>query len=248
MPGDLTTRSVSLDSGTVINGDGANVKGKVTATLGFNGRCAPDPGAVGLLITCNSDVAETFGTDQRTEPGDLVVFIPEDRTFPAVQLTTRPYEGAIVGVVSTDPGLVFDQGETRLSGDNSNLITDHKTVVAMVGRVPTKFSLENGPIAVGDPLTSSSTPGVAMKATQAGQIIGYAMQSSDAAKDGKLLVWLQLGAYIPPELLATLNHSVVPNEDEYDLSITELQTQLSELSAQVVELSAQVDKLQAEQR
>lgn len=211
-PGQAARSSYALDvagnthmRGELTVSQQAVVHGKVTAGGGFNGRCGPTPGAVNLIVTCNSDVAETFGTDERTEPGDLVVFIPQDRNFPAVQLSTQPYEGTIVGVVSTDPGLVFDQGETHLAGDITNLITDEKTVVAMVGRVPTKFSLENGPIAVGDPLTSSSTPGIAMKATQAGRIIGYAMQSSDAAEDGKLLVWLQLSTHIPQEQLTLLN-------------------------------------------
>ncbi len=211
VPGDFNTRSVALDSGTTINGAGANIKGniqtdgKVIAALGFNGKCANVLNSVGAAQFCDQDIAETFGTDARTEPGDLVVLIPEDREIPAVQLSTQPYAAAIVGVVSTKPGLVFDQGETILAGDTSNLITDEKTVVAMVGRVPAKFSLENGPIAVGDPLTSSSTPGAAMKATQAGRIIGYALQSSDAAADGKILVWLQLSTHIPEAQLAMLN-------------------------------------------
>jgi hypothetical protein len=190
-----------------------SVNGRVYAGQGFNGRCvlgAFNQGVVGnnLNVTCNQDVAETFSTEKRTEPGDLVVFVPEDRTFPTVKLSSKPYEGTLVGVVSTNPGLVFDQGKTFLSGDNGKLITDKKTVVAMVGRVPTKFSLENGPIAVGDPLTSASKPGTAMKATQAGPIIGYALQSSDkadAVKSGKILVWLQLGTYIPQDTLAALN-------------------------------------------
>lgn len=243
VPGDFSTRSVSLDSGTKINGDGADVKGKVIATLGFTGHCVTggfNQGVVGnnLNVACNSDVAETFGTDERTEPGDLVIFIPEDRAFPAVQLSTQPYEGAIVGVVSTDPGLVFDQGETRLAGDNANLITDNKTVVAMVGRVPTKFSLENGPIAVGDPLTSSSTPGAAMKATRAGQIIGYAMQSSDAADDGKLLVWLQLGTYIPDEQLAAINGATLVEHGDATPAIGALEAQVAALTAQIEEMEA----------
>jgi len=182
-----------------------NVAGQVKAST-FNGWCAVYPG--GLItnaVFCNQDVAETFATTSRIDPGSLVVFIPEDRAIPSVRQSSKPYEGTIVGVVSTNPGLVFDQGKTYLAGQNDKLITDKKTVVAMIGRVPTKFSLENGPIAVGDPLTSGSTPGTAMKATQAGQIIGYAMQSSAMAKDGKILVWLQPGTYIPQDTLAALN-------------------------------------------
>lgn len=230
IPGDVNTRGVLLDSGTVLDGNGLNLKGPISTNSsirateqiisdrGFRGRCAADPGN-GQVIVCDQDIAETFATDTRIEPGNLVVFIPEDRTFPAVQRSTQPYEGAIVGVVSTDPGLVFDQGETTLAGDMDDLITDEKTVVAMVGRVPTNFSLENGPIAVGDPLTSSSTPGAAMKATQAGRIIGYAMQSSAAAAEGKLLVWLQPSTHIPAAQLAALNSS------------TAAVTELSSLSA-----------------
>lgn len=210
----------------IVAGTNIVASGKVYAAQGFNGFCR---GSGPIDVRCDQDVAETFATDQRTEPGDLVVFIPEDREFPAVRLTGKPYEGAIVGVVSTSPGLVFDQGKTYLAGDNTNLITDKKTVVAMVGRVPTKFSLENGPIAIGDPLTSGSAPGTAMKATKAGQIIGYAMQSSSAAeavKSGKLLLWLQLGMYIPQDTLSALN------------SVADLKAQVTALAAEVAALKA----------
>ncbi|MEZ4610320.1 MAG: hypothetical protein R2838_08765 [Caldilineaceae bacterium] len=57
------------------------------------------------------------------------------------------YAPGLIGIVSSNPGLVFDQGETYLAGDNSNLISDDKTVVAMIGRAPAKFSLETGAIA-----------------------------------------------------------------------------------------------------
>lgn len=232
--GEMHVRSTLITDGDIAAG------GRVAAAGGFNGRCRPRPQNAptpGELIICDSDVAETFGADERIEPGNLVVFIPEDRTFPAVQRSTQPYEGAIVGVVSTDPGLVFDQGETTLAGDADNLITDEKTVVAMIGRVPTKFSLENGPIAVGDPLTSSSTPGAAMKATQAGQIIGYAMQSSNAADDGKLLVWLQLSMYIPGETLAAMNGSALARGVS-DATIAGLEAQVATLTKQVEAIDA----------
>ena len=242
--GDINASNLTLVGNLLVGGINGNVNanGKVTANKGFNGKCGSDPGAVGLLITCNQDVAETFATDERTEAGDLVVFVPSDRALTAVRRSANPYEPMIVGVVSTNPGLLFDEGKTYLAGDNANLITDEKTVVAMVGRVPTKFSLENGPIAVGDPLTSSSTPGVAMKATQAGQIIGYAMQSSDVATDGKILVWLQIGTYVPPATLAALTADSSPTVDP---TLAELQAQIADLSAQVADLSAQMATLQA---
>ena len=86
------------------------------------------------------------------------------------------------------------------------MVTKDKTMVALVGRVLVKVSLENGPINAADPLTSSSTPGTAMKATKAGKIIGYALDRPD--KDGKILVFLQWAYYIPPQLLDRLNQPV----------------------------------------
>ena len=224
-------------------------------TGAFNGICyssftVPYTGNQNLLI-CNQDVAETFATDELSEAGDLMVLIPEDRDVPAVRLATQDSQDALIGVVSTNPGLVFDQGKSYFAGDNSNLITDNKTVVAMIGRVPAKFSLENGPIAVGDPLTISSTPGAAMKATEVGQIIGYAMQSSDNAQADKLLVWLQVGFYLPSAALDTLNTDVrnasaqpAPMDD----TVAQLQAQIVDLSAKLAKLSAQVDQLQAVQK
>jgi hypothetical protein len=229
-----TLGNLQVDGSASVGGN-IVATGKIYATGGFNGYCR---GSGPIDVRCDQDIAETFATDQRTESGDLVVFIPEDREITAVRLSSQPHEGAIVGVVSTSPGLVFDQGKTFLAGDNTNLITDKKTVVAMVGRVPTKFSLENGSIAVGDPLTSSSEPGVAMKATQAGQIIGYAMQSSDAAEDGKILVWLQLGLYLPPATLDALNSDRVATPAGVDAEIAELKAQIAELATQLAELQA----------
>src|SRR6202007_565961 len=103
----------------------------------------------------------------------------------------------------------------HLAGDNTKLITANKTVVGLAGRVPVKVSMENGPIHIGDPLTSSSTPGTAMKASRAGKILGYALEA--ASREGKVLLFVQPCYYIPPQQLAMLNQ------------IVELQAQVSEL-------------------
>ncbi len=182
-------------------------------------------------VKCNQDVAETFASLEATEPGDLVVLVNQSASMPTVRKSTRPYEALLVGAVSTNPGLVFDNGETHLAGDNSKLITPEKTVVGLVGRVPVKVSLENGPIAVGDPLTSSSTPGVAMKATRASQIIGYAMEKAD--QKGKVLVHLQPGYYIPPKQLAQLSEM-----DELKAQVSKLEGLLKTVLAQRSEKSA----------
>ncbi len=172
-----------------------NNNGVLYARGGFNGRC------VGTFFGdgyCNQDLAETFRTKEQTEAGDVVTLIPQDHERPTVRRSLHAYDEHLVGVVSSNPGLVFDEGDTKLAGENDHYITKDKTVVAAVGRVPVKFTLENGAINVGDPLTSSATePGKAMKATGAGKIIGIALESSAKAKDGKLLLWLQLGYHAP---------------------------------------------------
>jgi len=56
-----------------------------------------------------------------------------------------------------------------------------KVPVALAGRIPVNVSTINGPIHLGDYLTSSAIPGVAVKATSAGQVIGTAMSDFDCS-------------------------------------------------------------------
>jgi hypothetical protein len=55
-----------------------------------------------------------------------------------------------------------------------------------------------------------------MRATKAGQIVGYALEKAD--QKGKILVHLQPGYYIPPKQLALLNQI-----DELKAQVSELQ-------------------------
>ncbi len=83
--------------------------------------------------------------------------------------STSPYDPAVVGVYSTQPGFV---GGVNVDGDNEG-----KVPLAIVGIVPCKVSAENGPIGVGNLLTTSHTAGHAMKATNvpAGTVVGKAL-------------------------------------------------------------------------
>ena len=178
-----------------------NSSGKLTANGGFNGQClSASTFDATTSSSCNMDFAESFAAIERTEPGDLVTLVTSSNAMPTVRKSPRAYDGLLIGVVSTNPGLIFDNGVTHLAGDNSQLITNDKTVVALVGRVPVKVSMENGAIAIGDPLTSSSRPGFAMKATQVGKIIGYALENAN--QDGKVLALIQPGYYLPTDHVA----------------------------------------------
>ncbi len=136
-----------------------------------------------------ADLAELYVSSQKLEPGDIVMV---DNTNSAlVKKTTTPYQNASLGIVSTNPGIILGQG------DYEGLTT---YPIALAGRVPLKTNTENGPVMSGDPLTPSSTPGVAMKAIRAGRIIGYALEDLNSGTD-KVLTFVNSTWYDPQTVL-----------------------------------------------
>ncbi len=111
-----------------------------------------------------ADLAEAFPTtDDTISAGDLVATDPNNKEH--LTKSIDPYQQTLLGIISTEPGFTLNASQL-----------DAK-YLALAGRVPTKVNLENGPIKAGDPITSSSTPGVGMKATQAGRVIGIALEN-----------------------------------------------------------------------
>jgi len=62
-----------------------------------------------------------------------------------------------------------------------------------------KVTTENGTIQVGDPITSSSTPGVGMKATKAGAIVGMALEPFNGTGVGKVMMYVMNKTFHTPE-------------------------------------------------
>jgi len=122
-------------------------------------------------LTPGSDLAEFFSTPEEanTQTGDILS--ANQYIEHIVSPTTSIYDKKIVGIAATKPGLII--GETSKSEGNT------PTEVALVGRVPTKITSINGSISPGDPITSSSLPGIGMKATKAGPIVGKALESTE---------------------------------------------------------------------
>lgn len=128
----------------------------------------------GVLIA-GSDFAEALparGAKNLFSPGDVLVISREQSG--AVEKSSKPYDSAVIGVYSTRPAVLGADkgGEIRVDPDD--------VPVAITGIVPTKVVSEGGPIEPGDLLTTSSTPGHAMKATRgghAGTVIGKALES-----------------------------------------------------------------------
>src|SRR5207253_4717767 len=103
------------------------------------------------------DTSESIGADATVEAADVVCADPHQH-----ERVVRCQKGApaILGVISDGTGgfLINSRG-----GSIDAPLTGKPLVLA--GRVPVKVSLENGPIQIGDYLTLSSTPGVAMHAS-----------------------------------------------------------------------------------
>ncbi len=144
-------------------------------------------------IVQNADVAENYVSADSLEPGD-VVMPEENNNNPSVIKTVKAYQSQTIGIVSTRPGITL----------NSDALTDsaHPYIIpiALSGRVPVKVSSENGIIQPGDFLTSSSLPGVAMKASKSGTVIGKALESYTNPypnQTGKIIVFINLSFFDP---------------------------------------------------
>lgn len=134
-----------------------------------------------LTITGGADLAEPF--EMRSDiPKGAVVVIDEENPG-KLKLSERAYDTRVAGVVSgaggVNPGLTLQQNAKLDSGQQ----------VALTGRVYVQADASFGAIKPGDLLTSSETPGHAMKvsdhARAQGAILGKAMS---ALSDGKGLV------------------------------------------------------------
>jgi hypothetical protein len=129
-----------------------------------------------------ADFAEVLPTTDDPQPGDVLVVNPDGRLTPS----TEPYQTNVVGVYSTRPSYV---------GGAANLGQEGYAPLTVVGLVPVKASAENGPILPGDLLTTSSTPGHAMRAganPPVGSVIGKALEPLDEGTGViQMLVMLQ---------------------------------------------------------
>lgn len=159
------------------------------------------------VIDSGADLAEFYTTNDVTlEEGDVVEY--DNNLQTGVKKTTSSYNNHILGIVSTLPALAI--GDVNKEGVGAK-------PVALSGRVPVKVNTENGPIKVGDLLTSSSTPGVAMKAIKSGSIIGQAMQSFDGQGVGKVLVFVKTGYGNGIGLSSLLEKDTVSKQDKISL-------------------------------
>jgi hypothetical protein len=131
----------------------------------------------GDIILTGADCAEQFDLSpgaELPEPGTVVVLSDTG----GLTASHDAYDHKVVGVVSG-------------AGDYKHAILldkrpdspDLRIAVALAGKVCCKVDAQYGPVAVGDLLTTSPTPGHAMKATEPrrgfGSVVGKALQALD---------------------------------------------------------------------
>jgi hypothetical protein len=134
----------------------------------------------GNLTGYGADIAE-YVNGINVEAGDVVIISPNaDKT---VEKARVAYDTRAAGIISTAPSHKIAAGEGN-------------AMLALAGRVPVKVTNENGSIKRGDLLTTSGTPGHAMRCTLrekcAGAIIGKAMENFSGSR-GVIVALVYLG-------------------------------------------------------
>src|ERR1700704_5995261 len=100
-------------------------------------------------------------TDKNVKDGDIVSFSPK-----GYFLSKSEYDALIVGVVTDNPAISLE-----ISGSEKGY------PVVSSGNAYVNVVTLAGDIKKGDPITTSGTPGVGMKATRTGYILGAALES-----------------------------------------------------------------------
>jgi hypothetical protein len=141
-------------------------------------------GSTGDIILQNADCAEEFDcADADVEPGDIVVLNGSG----AVSRSGRPFDQRVVGIVSGAggyrPAIVLD----RRRDDRG------RVPVAITGKALCKVDATYAPVSIGDLLTTSATPGHAMRAADPLRAFGAVI--------GKALRPLNVGAALVPVLV-----------------------------------------------
>lgn len=178
-----STKSTIAAFNNNANGTAAALYAEKKGTSGyagvFNGRVRVE-GTLEVtvdVIIPGADCAEPFpvAAGSRLEPGTVAVLDDNGR----VCESSRPYDARVAGVVSGAgdyrPGLVLDHRSHR---------DDVAQPIALLGKVFCKVDATKTPVAVGDLLTTSETPGHAMRASDPqqafGAVIGKALRPLDS--------------------------------------------------------------------
>jgi hypothetical protein len=132
----------------------------------------------GDILLTGADCAEQFDVIDAAdiEPGSVLVI----NETGGLRQSDSPYDTKVAGVVSGagdyQPGMILDQRQSSAG----------RLCVALMGKAYCKIDASYGAIAVGDLLTTSPTPGHAMKASDSrrafGAVLGKALHPWDSGR------------------------------------------------------------------
>jgi hypothetical protein len=134
----------------------------------------------GNITGYGADLAE-YIAGEGVESGDVVVIDPENDL--TVMKSETAFDTTVAGIVSTRPSSIMGAGEGNV-------------LLALAGRVPVKVTNESGQIRRGDLLTTSSTPGHAMRCPGrgvcSGAVVGKALEEFNG-NEGMITALVVLG-------------------------------------------------------
>jgi hypothetical protein len=130
-------------------------------------------GEAGDIILRNADCAEDFPIENASsvEPGTVLVIGGDTQLRVCNEAYDKRVAGVVAGAGTYKPGIILGRKEDE---------RENSLPVALMGRVYCKVDSRHGAIEVGDLLTTSSTPGHAMKVADPmkafGAVIGKALE------------------------------------------------------------------------
>ncbi len=185
---DTVTIAFTNASGYYKSGDSVSFGSVAASSLSVSGLSScntidTDGGGNFTCGTDETDLAEAYPTLDPTLGSGEVLALDESNPVFVKRATGAPNE-RVIGVYSTKPWKTL--GKTKFP-DNI------KAPVALTGRVPVNFSLENGSVAIGDAVSASSVEaGSAKRANEGDATIGYALDNFDETSTGTLLIFVDL--------------------------------------------------------
>jgi hypothetical protein len=177
--GDITVKMATGENAVVVSGSsgmitvgGMGANGDIVVKNDHNIDTIRVTGSDGDIEFVNADVAEDFEVDESALadaiPGTVMTLDADSRLVPSAEAYDPRVVGVVAGAGDCRPGIVL--GRTG---------AEHRLPVAMVGRAYCRVDAEEGPVAVGDMLTTSDTRGHAMRAADRerafGAVIGKAL-------------------------------------------------------------------------
>jgi hypothetical protein len=180
--GDLTAENISGATVRCLNGLDAIGTFSLLGDATISGNLT----AKGDIFLPGADCAEQFdiAEAQNLAPGTVVVIDREGTLRESWQAYDKRVAGVISGAGPYKPGIVLDKSPSPRE----------RATVALLGKVCCKVDAQYGPVEVGDLLTTSPTPGHAMKAAEPQRAFGSVI--------GKALCDLEAGQGLVPILIA----------------------------------------------